>query len=36
MEQLFPDNPEVAEEALLFAESGQAIVTESGSWMTIQ
>ena len=34
--ELFPDNPEVAEEALLFAETGQAIVTESGNWMTIQ
>jgi len=36
LEELFPDNPEVQEEALLFAETGQAIVTEGGNWMTIQ
>jgi len=33
---LFPDNPEVEEEALLFAETGRAIVTEGGNWMTTQ
>lgn len=36
LDELFPDNPEVEEEALLFAETGQAIVTEGGNWMTTQ
>ena len=35
-DELFPDNPGVADETLLFTEGGHAIVTESGSWMTIQ
>ena len=34
--ELFPDNPEVAEEALLFTEAGQAIASEAGNWMTMQ
>lgn len=33
---MFPDSPDIQEEALLFTESGTLIATEDGIWMAAQ
>ena len=36
LDEMFPDNPDIQEDALLFTEAGMLMGTESGIWMAAE